>query len=439
MNLRLSRRTVLKGAATQTAALAAGRVVSFPAVVEQVGSKERVVYWGSLSGRNGELEQQLIRQFNESQSDVEVEYQFQGDYATTANKLTAALQAQQAPDVTLLSSVWWFRFYVNGVLAPLNGLMEGAGVDAADYADALYAEGVRDGTSYWLPFARSAQVFYYNKDVWAAAGLPDRGPETWGEFLDWVPRIVGEEGGPPARSALVHPSGNPDYLTTLFQGVVWQFGGRYSDPDFTMRIAEPDGIEAGTFYRSSTADGWATMAVDMNADFMGGATAAMMATSAALGPLTQDAPFEVGVAFLPKEEEQASSTGGSGLSILATSSPQKQEAAFRLVSYLTSPEITSSWSQATGYLPVRKSAAQSPELRAFYERNPSFRTAVDALPHTRPSDVAAVFVPGGTGIIGGGLEQLLVNAEETEPTFRRVAEELGEAATPVLEALAAGA
>jgi len=30
-----------------------------------------------------------------------------------------------------------------------------------------------------VPYARSTPLFYYNKDHYAAAGLPDRAPETW--------------------------------------------------------------------------------------------------------------------------------------------------------------------------------------------------------------------------------------------------------------------
>ena len=36
-----------------------------------------------------------------------------------------------------------------------------------------------------VPYARSTPLFYYNKDLWAAAGLPDRGPETWAELEEW--------------------------------------------------------------------------------------------------------------------------------------------------------------------------------------------------------------------------------------------------------------
>lgn len=83
----------------------------------------------------------MVERFNTSQSDVVVRYEFQGNYEETAQKLTAALAGGSTPDVCLLSDVWWFKFYLSDVLAPLNDLMSAAGVDPADYVDSLINEG----------------------------------------------------------------------------------------------------------------------------------------------------------------------------------------------------------------------------------------------------------------------------------------------------------
>ena len=63
-------------------------------------------FWYGLSGDLSERIQDMCKTFNESQSDVHVDYQFQGNYEETAQKLTAALAAKQTPDVSALSDVW---------------------------------------------------------------------------------------------------------------------------------------------------------------------------------------------------------------------------------------------------------------------------------------------------------------------------------------------
>ncbi len=439
MERNISRRGLIKGAAA--GAVAAGvaskrsSVFAAPKVVKQTGSAVDVLYWGSFSDELGEAEQEVVRRFNESQQDVKLEYQFQGTYEETAQKLTAALQARQAPDVSVLSDVWWFKFYLNQMLAPLNDFIAANEVDTADYVDSLYNEGVRDEVSYWLPFARSTPLFYYNKEAFAEAGY-DAAPETWTEFMEMVPKLLKKDGSETTRFALGHPNA-ASYIAWLFQPVVWQYGGSYSDPDFTIHLAEEQAVEAGELFRSSTLDGWATATQDHVVDFNNGLTAAIMASTGSMAGIKANATFDFGTAFLPKGVEFGCCTGGAGLAVMANSPAEKQEAAFKFIEFATSTEITTYWSQTTGYMPVRKSAAESEEMQAFYAENPNFKTAVDQLPLTKPQDAARVFIPNGDQIIGKGLERITVNNEEVLPVFEEVARTLEEEAQPVLEAIEA--
>jgi sn-glycerol 3-phosphate transport system substrate-binding protein len=439
MTQTISRRKVLAGAgATAAVAVGSKRSTTFaaPAVLKQTGPIN-VLYWGSFPNVLGEAEQAIVRMFNESQQDVVVEYQFQGTYEETAQKLTAALQARQAPDVSVLSDVWWFRFYLANALAPLNDLIAANEVDTADYVESLYNEGVRDGVSYWLPMARSTPLFYYNADAFAEVGL-EEAPEFWSQLVEVAPELVKKDGDTITRAAFSHPTG-ASYIAWLFQAVIWQHEGAYSDPDFTIRINEPNGVRAGEFYRSSTQDGWATLPADNEADFANGLTASVMASTGSLRGITENVgdKFEFRTAFLPKAEEFGCCTGGAGLAIMAGSPPEKQEAAFKFVEYVSSTEGTTFWSQNTGYMPVRKSAIESEEMQAFFAENPNFKTAVDQLPLTRPQDAARVFIPNGDQIIGAGLERIVINFEDPQAVFDEVANTLTEEAQPVKEAIAA--
>lgn len=408
-----------------------------PAVVEQTGSTVDVVYWGSFSGNLGEAEQAMVNSFNEAQSDVRVEYQFQGNYEETAQKFTAALQAQTIPDVVLLSDVWWFSFYVGGAINRLDELAAAEGVDFSDYEPVLLNEGVRQGVQYWIPFARSTPLFYYNKDIWAEAGLPDRAPQNWAEFQEWAPQLVQQDGSTITRSAFVHPNG-ASYIAWLFQGVVWQFGGQYSQPDFTMTMTDPNTLRAAQFYYdTANTFGWATLSADINQDFLGGAAASMMASTGGLAGITANATFPVGVGFLPEETNFGCPTGGAGLAIPSQIPDEKKAAAMKFIAFATNPESAATWSQSTGYMPVRISAVQSDTMQSFFGENPNFKTAVEQLPQTRAQDAARVFVRNGDQIIGRGLERIVVNGEDPEVVFTAVNAELEEAAAPILEDLQA--
>lgn len=444
MTNHISRRSLIKGAAGAAAGAAAlgvsKRSTAFaaPAVIQETGSQVKVLFWSAFGGKNGEVEQEVIKRFNESQQDVVVEYQFQGTYEETAQKVIAALQARQAPDIAVLSEANWFRFYANQYLAAMDEFIAAEELDTTDYVESFLTEGQRQGKQWWMSFARSTPLFYYNKQMWQAAGLEDRGPKTYTEFAEWGPKLVKRDGSKVSQWGFLHAPA-VDYLSWPFQGTIWAFGGAYSDEDFTVRITEPNAIKAAEWLRSTVTGGWSAPSQDRTTDFENGVTASIMQSTGQIGRITTNTAgkFEFGTAFLPSEMNPGCPTGGAGLGILSTSPTEKQQAAFKYIAFATSPEITTFWSQNTGYMPVRKSAGESPEMQTFYETNPNFRTAVEQLATTKPQDPARRFIPAGDRIIGDGLEQITVNQAEVQPTLEKVKTDLEEAAEPILEQLKA--
>jgi sn-glycerol 3-phosphate transport system substrate-binding protein len=402
---------------------------SAPAAAANTGSGVAITFWGAFTGHNADVQQQLVDRFNQSQKDVQVNLQNQNTYEDLAAKLTAALQARNAPEVVLLSDVWWFKFYLNKALQPLDDLMKAEGIQASDYVDVFYKETVRAGKQVVLPFARSTPIFYYNRDAFSKAGL-DRAPKTWDEFTtDFVPKLKGQ------APVVFGVGGAASYAAWVFQGVDWAFGGSYSDPDFTIRIQEPNSVKAGEFWRSAVRDGWGQPSKDPATDFNSGAVLAYLDSTAGLAGHEAAAKFQVGTAFLPEGPAGfGCCTGGSGLAITAATPKEKQQAAMKFIAYATGTD-TIFWSQNTGYMPVRNAALQSSEMQAFYQQHPNFKTTVDQLPKTRPQDSARELVPNGDQIIGKGLERITTNQEPADAVFKDVADQLNTEKEPVLRSL----
>jgi len=417
-------------AAPTTAPAAPAPAQTAPPAVAATGSQNSVTFWGAFTGHNADVLQQLVDRFNQSQKDVQVTLQNQNTYEDLAAKLTAALQARNAPEVVQLSDVWWFKFYLNKTLQPLDDLMKDANIKATDYVDVFYKETVRASKQVVLPFARSTPIFYYNKDAWTKVGLPDRGPNTWDEFInDFAPKLKG-------AAPVVHGLGGAaSYSAWVFQGIDWAFGGSYSDPDFTMRIQEPNSVKAGELWRSMVSSGIGSASKDPGTDFNSGAVLSYLDSTAGLAGHEAAAKFQVGTAFLPQGPAGfGCCTGGSGLSIIAATPKEKQQAAMKFLAYATGTD-TVFWSQNTGYMPVRTAALQSQEMQTFYQSHPNFKTTVDQLPKTRPQDSARELVPNGDQIIGKGLERITANGEPAETVFKDVADQLDTEKQPVLRAL----
>ena len=415
--------------AQPTAAGATAAPTTAPAAAAQTGSTVAITYWGAFGGHNADVQQQLVDRFNQSQKDVQVTLENQNTYEDLAAKLTTALQAKNAPEVVLLSDVWWFKFYLNKALQPLDDLMKAEGINASDYVDVFYKETVRAGKQVVLPFARSTPVFYYNRDAFSKAGF-DQPPKTWDEFTtNYVPKLKG------AAPVIFGIGGAASYAAWVFQGVIWQFGGSYSDPDFTIRIQEPNAVKAGEFWRSSVTDGWGQPSKDPATDFNSGANLCYLDSTAGLAGHESAASFQVGAGFLPEGPAGfGCCTGGSGMAIVAGSPADKQRAAMKFLGFATGTD-TVFWSQNTGYMPVRNAALQSPEMQTFYQQHPNFKVTVDQLPKTRPQDSARELVPNGDQIIGKGLERIATNNEQADQVFKDVADQLNTEKQPVLKAL----
>jgi sn-glycerol 3-phosphate transport system substrate-binding protein len=394
----------------------------------------KIVLWSSFAAELGKAQQDLVDRFNASQKDVVVENQFQGSYEETGQKLTAALQARQAPDVSILSDVWWFKFYLNKATIPFDDLLKANNVDKNDYVDAFINEGTRKDKLIWLPFARSTPLFYYNKDAWKEAGLPDRGPETWDEMKTWAPKLMKKDASGNASQYAFAYSGANGYIDWSFQSNVWGWGGSYSDPDFSIHIGDQPAIDAATFARQSVTDAWAKSPQNETNDFRGGIAASLIGSTGGLSGHEANAKFQVGTAFLPKGPVQfGCPTGGAGFGIMASSPKEKQDAAGKYVLFATSPEQTAIWSQSTGYMPVRKSAITGPSMADFYSKKPNYQTAGKQLAMVRAQDTARVFVPAGQQIILKGLDQITTGTAPVDGIMKQMAADLTKEVQPIIQ------
>lgn len=395
---------------------AAKPAAAAPATTSGTGLK--ITLWSSFSANLGEQMQAMVDRFNQSQKDVVVDNQFQGSYEETGQKLTAALQARQAPDVSIISDVWWFKFYLNKAIIPLDELMTANKVEKTDFVDAFINEGTRKGQTFWLPYARSTPLFYYNKQAWQEVGLPDRGPETWMELKEWSAKLMKKDGANISRYAFALPGAN-GYIDWSFQNNIWGWGGSYSDPDFQVHIGEQAGVDAAEFLRQAVIDGWAGTPANADNDFRSGVAASLIGSTGGLAGHEANAKFPLGTAFLPKGPAAfGCPTGGAGLGILAQAPKDRQEAAFKFMTFATSTEQAALWSQQTGYMPVRKSAIESAPMQNFYKEKPNYQTAGKQLALVRPQDTARVFVPNGQQLILKGLERVTINKEPAEAALK---------------------
>jgi len=367
----------------------------------QAGTSGQIEFWSNHPGTSKPVEQAIIKKFEAANSGLTVKLVDAGkNYEEVAQKFNAALAGGQLPDVVVASDVTWFNFALNKQFAPLDDLLAAAKVDTSDYVDSLFNDYNFNDKHYALPYARSTPLFYYNKALWKKAGLEDRGPKTWEEFKAWAPKIKAALGN--GQVAFELPDGS-NYLDWYFQNIAWDFGGGYSK-GWTPTFSDPNTIKAGEFLQGLAKDGTVKFNKSPEADFSAGLAASILQSTGTLGGISKDAKFDVGTAFLPGDGNVP--TGGAGVAIPANITDARKANALKFIAFLTNAENTVTFTQATGYLPVRKSAVELAAEKAYLEKNVNAKTAIEQLTETRSQDNARVLLPGGGARIGKGLDQI---------------------------------
>ncbi|TRX63113.1 ABC transporter substrate-binding protein [Corynebacterium hiratae] len=377
------------------------------------GDANTITFWSNHPGSSRDIEQELIDEFEKENPDLKVELVTAGsNYEEVAQRFNAALAGGDLPDVLVASDVTWFNFALNEATTPLDELWEMNDIDYESYVDTLREDYNYKDKHYGVPYSRSTNLMYWNTDDLKAAGLPtDRGPKDWEEFDEWATKIKDKLDKP----AVTVPDGS-NYLDWYFQGMIWAFGGSYSDewePNFTSK----ESIEAGKFLQDQVKAGHIEISTDPTVAFGSGKASGLLESTGSLGGLKETATIPFITTYLPGPGPSAA-TGGAGLAVPAGISDERKANAVKFIDFLTNTENTIKFSQKTGYMPVRKDALDDPDEKKFLEENPNAQTAIEQLnENTKPQDYARVFVPGGGQRIGGVLDRITVGNEDVESAF----------------------
>ncbi|GAA1555166.1 ABC transporter substrate-binding protein [Kribbella sancticallisti] len=390
------------------------------AVPKEYANRVRVVFWSPYGGTNGKALDKLVEKFNKTQQDVYVEVQFQGSYDDVAQKVAAGLIAKQAPDIAVLSDVTWERFYLNDALEPLNPYF-GDSFGPTVFEPKLFGEYVVKGQSWCVPFARSTPILYFNRDLFAKAGLPDRAPRTWSELRSWGPQLARvQTGGRPLRSLAVAKV-DGDWQ---FQGNVWQFGGAYSK-GLDVTIDQDGAVAAGEWQRKLIHDdGFGYMASSPTTDFAGGLVAMVQDSTGGLKSVTSKAKFRVGAGFIPSEVAAGIATGGGGIGMFRNATVERKQAAAKFLEFLATPQNSAWWTTQSGYLPVVLKAREDPALKKLIADEPNYGVAIAQLANARQQDAIRLYGRNSNVAIYTGLQQIYADNASPKKVFSSVARRL---------------
>jgi len=342
-------------------------------------------FWYALGGDAGKAVEQLVKDFNASQSNITVVATYQGDYTTAMAKLYTAITGNSLPSLAqaggapLLGS--------SDVVIPITDFLAAdTSFDLSAIQPAFIDYNKAGGTMWSLPFNNSVPVLYYNKDLFRAAGLdPETPPETLDELLADAQKLTidANHTGTPSQWGLNTKEDTHWYLSTL----ILENGGQIvNDTETEVLYNQPQAVEMLQLW-GDWVNKYKVMSPNQHAesqsDFLAGKLGMLIGSSSQVSTFTSSASFEVGVGMFPAvgTNPRKIPIGGGSLIIFKNADTRISNAAWEFSKFMISQDSSIYLTQQTGYLPIYADAFNWPEIQALIGQTPQRKASIESLPY----------------------------------------------------------
>jgi sn-glycerol 3-phosphate transport system substrate-binding protein len=366
------------------------------AIDKAKGKPVEVTLWHSMTSANLPSLVKLTDQFNSSQSDVHVNLVNQTSYKDTFQKYRAGLSSGDLPDLVQIDDTGLQQMIDSKSVLPAQACVDAENYDLSDNLKRVVDYWSVKGTLWPMPFNVSNPVFYYDKNAFREAGLdPDKPPTTFDELRATAEKLKTSGAVTKAGMGLKLDAWHLEQWSAKAGELYVNHGNGRKSRATKVEFDNKVGRDIFSFWSGMVSDGLAETnpadgpsAPDNLFGIPTHSHAMTIDSSAALGTITQlfssgqyaSANVELGVAPVPGPTGKGGIlVGGAALYIVKKSAPEKQEAAWRFAKFLNEPETQATWAADTGYIPIRKSAVDLPQLQQRWTQVPAFRVAYDQL------------------------------------------------------------
>lgn len=320
-----------------------------------------IVFW---QFQRPDIMQTLIEEFEARNPSIRVRFEtltWQSGY----EKIVMAFSSGTVPDLLEVGSTWLPKFSEEGAIEDVT-LM------TADLADGLMMWDLATfgGRRLGLPWLIGTRVLFYNKTLFAGAGLsPDSPPVTWSQMLD-AARAIHD----PDRSiyGFGMNAGERYILYKKFMPFAWGNGGSILSEDLTTCLLDsPENLEALEFYMALKGSSILERQDMIDEMFKQGKIGMMISGGWNLKRIPEDAPdVDFGVALIPKPDVGGMHASFAGAEILVLPKGSRTEPAMRLACFLVAADQALRIAgELKGVQPASKEALEHP----YYDEHPMER------------------------------------------------------------------
>jgi multiple sugar transport system substrate-binding protein len=368
-----------------------------------------VSFWHNWApeGPQGLVLQSLVDEFNESQEEVLVTITYTG--GNNRQKIAAALAAGSPPQMVWEKTSYAARLFDADQLVPIDEYIVGSElIKPDDFFGRLLEMERYMGKIIAMPFENSSIAVYYNKKMFADAGVeppPADGDWTWNDFIEIAKQFSDPDNDQWGWQPRIHYS--------TFLQMFWSGGGELYSDDLRTSALDQGDAAAKTLqmlydmvytHKITTMD-------PPEAGFANELMPLYISGSWDIARLKEANPdLDFAVVPMPKHPDTGQNINywyEKCLMLLKTT-PAAQDAAWKFMEWFMSPEIHARWCVEAGYLPITKPAAATETWQSYVAEHP------DAQPFVQQAETMRQAPPGAPwGSVVRGLIDKVMHEETT--------------------------
>lgn len=359
----------------------------------------------------------FVASFEKENPDIKVDVQVI-DWGNLQNQINTMVQTQQLPDI--LNTNLFADYAESELLYPAEEVMSKERM--ADFLPEFADNASYKGEQYAMPFVGTVNAMYYNKEVFAEAGIKEP-PKTWDDFLDTAEKIQQDDPDTvPYALALGSEGGHGEFGTwARANGGDWKTNGKWTVDsernvetlEFLRDLTVEHGYTQPNPGKTNRADGtWPLFAQGKAAMVYGS-----LGTRAFLDPV-EEAGVEYGVTTHPVNHGAEPSALGIQDYLMAFNAggDAKKPQIKKFLDAFYQPDNYAKYLKVEGLLPTTETGSET------FREDPDFAEYVEMIPKARFDPTSE----GPWAKLKGGLDNELGTAVTKDGDPKAVLERLQE-------------
>lgn len=324
------------------------------------GEKITLQFWNVFTGSDGDILREIVDNYNKTNTDnIEIQMDIMPN-DQLQQKLPAAIATGTAPDFVLFGVENIAPYVSNDSLEDISDFWDVTGVDKSNILENVLELSHVDGKLYGTPMQYNVSYLYWNKTLFAEAGLdPEKAPASLEELAEYAVKLTNPDKN---QFGLALPT-NATYMQFL-----WANGGDADDPSTNTNLLDSEeNVKTLEWLQDLTVN------KKVSPNNITGAEADTMLQAGQIA-MYMSGPWQInglraqgidfGIAPCAAGSAGAfSPAGGCSYVIPRGTEESHRLAAYKFMQYWLTDDILKEWSQKNGFPVWSKTLMEDPEIQ----------------------------------------------------------------------------